>query len=386
MRDLSGNLGNWGEIYALLDVLIGKSIKGTSPIAGDFNYFDYEITDARRTVGGKEMIITHGDHGTVHNSLNQIEMSYAQLAEAREAVQTAMANHERGRLTVPKATPFTDFLEIGSLGTGSEKKTDLELGIRDPTTGVNVVSKFSVKTLVGKAPTLLNASQATNFEYIVHGIDSHQVDELNAINDKQVWLENRLAKLLQIGGRLEYSGVWNRRQNTRARSPFHENLRMIDSSMPEIMGEALLRWKLHGERSLDEVPSSLVAPLAANHGLILTESQIRFKIACLLEASALGMNPDTDWDGKYAVSDGMLIVDKDFSTRLIRTRTHDGFREALLRSTRFEMASGHRHKFGDFYTENGQTKVKLNLQIRYDSPGGDEAEEPSEPAPASKSD
>lgn len=381
MADLSGNLGNWSEVYALLDVLVNRKIKGTSLIAGDFNYVDYDVTDARRTVGGKELIITHTPNKTVSNSITGAQMPHSQIVDIKDAVREAMTAHKKkkprpkGGFTIPAATPFTDFLEINALGAGSNKKTDIELGIRDPASNMVVVSRFSIKSLVGGSPTLLNASQATNFVYDVKGITDDQVHELNAIYKKKVWLDLRLAKLKDMGGSLEYSNVWNKHHQKRATSPFYENLRMIDSYMPEIMGEAILQWKLHGKKRLEVVAESLVAPLAENYGLLLTESQIRFKLACLLEASALGMNNDTDWDGKYAVSDGMLLVDDDFSTRLIRTRTHDGFREGLLRATRFETADS-RNKFGEFYSENGRVKVKLNLQIRYDSPGSDEHEQP----------
>lgn len=382
MTDLSGNLGEWSEVYALLDVLVNREIRGTSPISGAIDFFHYEVPDARRTVGDKEAVITHTLSSSVSNSLSHDEMPYAELTTIRDSVRAAMMAHDKkkspkkGALTIPAATPFTKFLGISTLKAGSDKKTDIELGIRDPTSNMVVVSKFSIKSLVGDSPTLLNASQATNFVYDVHGIDRDQIEALNAIVDKGIWLKLRLRKLQEMGGSLKYNTVWNRRHETSATSPFHENLRMIDSHMPEIMGEALLQWKLHGVTRLEDVAQCLVVPLAKNHGLTLTKSQIRFKLACLLEASALGMKPDKVWDGEYEVSDGILVVEENFSTRLIRTRTHDEFREGLMVATSFEGASGHKHKFGDFYLESGQVKIKLGLQIRLDSLGSDQPDQP----------
>jgi len=56
--------------------------------------------------------------------------------------------------------------------------------IHDPLTGHNSIGGFSIKSDLGNAPTLLNASGATNFVYEVEGLTADDIAEINSINTR----------------------------------------------------------------------------------------------------------------------------------------------------------------------------------------------------------
>ena len=80
-----------------------------------------------------------------------------------------------------------DFLRVigcERLAAPSSDKTDITMQIHDIQTGYSPVCGFSIKSEIGNAPTLINATGATNFVYEVEGLDDEQIDSINAIDTK----------------------------------------------------------------------------------------------------------------------------------------------------------------------------------------------------------
>jgi hypothetical protein len=357
MTDLSGNLGEWSELVALLQVLIDKEVLGSSPIDGQSD-FRFNVEYAGRTVGNEKVLVEHSSEGGVRNTLTGAEMPLADLIFARDQICLRMDSYRRHhvpneKLTVPGAQPFVNFMGMTSLTAKSSQKADLDLGIRDSISDTTVDARFSVKSLVGSSPTLLNASGATNFRYRLIGLSPPELQFVERIPK----LKSMLTEVTKLGGKLEFASMAN--------ATFFANLRFIDTRMPEIMARALLRHYLHGESRFDQIASALASEDKANSDLALNADQYRFKFACLLEAVALGLVPATAWNGEFEVSGGVLLVDKDFSVRVIRARTHDEFREGLVASTKLDTASRSKHKFGRLNLLGGHPSIDLNLQIRF---------------------
>lgn len=83
---------------------------------------------------------------------------------------------------------------------------------------------------------------------------------------------------------------------------------------------------------------------------------------------ALGMMPNTPWDGYHSVNGGHIAVSKkgEILTYFYVYFPKD-FEDDLFNRTKLERGSTTRHKFGEIYFEEGnQTPyIKLNLQIRF---------------------
>jgi hypothetical protein len=150
-----------------------------------------------------------------------------------------------------------------------------------------------------------------------------------------------------------------------ASTVFQDNLRFIDTHMPEIMAYSLARYFEFNEsnfRDLAETASTGSTSLGWGY---LTPTQIMFKFGSFLEAVALGLRPGTPWSGRLPVSGGLLVVDSDFNVRLIKPSNHDEFRSHLLYSTNLESSSRTRHKYGKLKIVENQIFLNLNLQVRY---------------------
>ena len=111
----------------------------------------------------------------------------------------------------------------------SQEKSDMVLSFLEK--GIeNLNQGTSIKSFLGGSPTLLNASQATNFIYKVEGLSVQNIDEINNI-DTRSKIKDRIAKIEALGGTLTFHKCEN--------SIYESTLRKVDSKMPEILAGAL---------------------------------------------------------------------------------------------------------------------------------------------------
>ena len=82
-------------------------------------------------------------------------------------------------------------------------------------------------------------------------------------------------------------------------------------------------------------------------------------------AVALGMTPATLWEGGYLASGGYIIVRKDGELVCYHIYNVDQFQEYLFQNTKLDTPQLSRYDYGDFYSEDGLEKIKLNLQVRF---------------------
>ena len=109
--------------------------------------------------------------------------------------------------------------------------TDITMQIQDVYTNLIRKVGFSIKSEVGNAPTLLNAGKTTNFIYKIDGLNCEQAKEINAI-ETRTKIQDRMEKIREYGGKISYADM--------SHKGFKRNLIMVDSSMPEILGNMLL--------------------------------------------------------------------------------------------------------------------------------------------------
>lgn len=95
------------------------------------------------------------------------------------------------------------------------------------------------------------------------------------------------------------------------------------------------------------------------------EGMYRFKLKKFLAAAALGMVPSRSWSGRDEATGGYIVATSSGDVVAFHIYNRDNFEDYLIENTRFETASTGRHGFGLLYEEDGQTKINLNLQIRF---------------------
>ena len=105
------------------------------------------------------------------------------------------------------------------------------------------------------------------------------------------------------------------------------------------------------------------------------------KIKNFLTESALGMTPETVWNGIYDATGGIIIVKSSGDLVCYHIYNRNEFQNYLVNNTKLEQASTGENeenpgfartdkktkpfKFGWLYEENGEYFLKLNLQIRF---------------------
>ena len=364
MPNLSGNKGEWSEIYVFLRLLeIGKLYAADE----DLNKMDdvfYNIIKIirRENIGNLEfrvnrdsdtiMVVNVSDHTTL------CTMSASEFKAAADRLYTEITEvqrNTRGAFTLEDTEAFLDNLGVSTLKAPSDDKADIRIRIHDINSGIESVQGFSIKSRLGGPSTLVNAGRTTNFIYEVTGpIDDDVADAFNTCSRK---FKDRFDVLRDAGCDIEYIGMEN--------SVFEGNLMLIDGDLPKICGYMI---KYYYSTGLNKVIDSLNRITETNplgYNLSNGHPFYSYKFKRLLSECALGMLPAKVWDGIADATGGYIIVREDGEVLCYHLFNHNEFENYLLQNTKFETASTSRHQFGSVYEEDGKYYLKLNLQIRF---------------------
>ena len=150
---------------------------------------------------------------------------------------------------------------------------------------------------------------------------------------------------------------------------FRNNLVIIDSLMPQIYGEMVLKHYQDIAAGIYDC-DRLVDYLISKNPMAYSDSQIyAYKFKKLLCASALGMTAGSRWDGRDSVNGGYIIIKRDGDVLCYHLYNRDFFEEYLFRRTRFDRPSANRYDYGYVYNDGGNNYIDLNVQIRFKSIG-----------------
>ena len=246
-----------------------------------------------------------------------------------------------------------DELHLDRLAAPNTDKTDITMQLYDVQTGYDPVVGFSIKSDLGSPPTLLNASNATNFIYRVDGITDDQMTAINTIDGKTK-IKDRMAAIESYGGKLVFDHMEN--------STFEANLMLIDSYMPQIISDLLLAHYQKNIKTITELVDYLEETDPIKYP---RKGYYAFKIRKLLCSIALGMVPAREWDGHDEANGGYIIVTTNGDVLAYHIYNRDLFELYLEQNTKLERGSTKRYGTANLYKDNDQIYTKLNLQIRF---------------------
>ena len=207
------------------------------------------------------------------------------------------------------------------------------------------------KTMAG---VLIKASRATNWIYALSNCHSQIQTQTNTINSRKKIID-RLKFLKDNGCTLNCTSEMDSKQ-------FKENLEFVDSRMPEIMSHILLISYDRGLKNLKDV----VAVLKQQNPLGFSNvNMYEYKVKKLLCACALGMTPERSWEGQEDATGGYIVVKRDGSVVCYHVYNRTDFEQYLFEYTYFDKPSTSRHQYMSVYEENGEYRIKLNLQVRF---------------------
>lgn len=361
---VSGNKGEWSEIYVLLRLLAEGKIYAADGVLNKIDSLYIPIIKAIRKERTEEKIeYNTGEvveifiNGEKKKSLPSSEFKLI----ADYLLKKLSDSNQRSSFSIKYVEDFMNKIFCHKICAPSTDKSDIVLQIHDINTGFKPIVGFSIKSELGSSPTLLNAGKTTNFIFKINKT-SKSINLLNIINNiyresgdrNRIDLRGRISKILEEDCNFEYVGMANQ--------TFEDNLVLIDSQMDRILAETLLYFYRDNIVDCKEMVAKLEYENPMQYGNVNAYS---YKFKKFLTAVALGMKPATAWDGIDEASGGYIIVTKEGGVLAYHIYNRNYFEDYLLNNTKYETASTTRHEFGELYEEDGEELIKLNLQVRF---------------------
>lgn len=355
---ITGNRGEWSEIYVFLK-LLGEGIIHAGD--ADMNVVSDVIYPVIKIIREEESHIDYTpdiDRSLVFidesgNRISEIPMQRF-LQESRYLLNNIKTNN--GTFSVDTTESFMHEIKCKHLKAPSKDKSDITIVIHDAMTGRNPQLGFSIKSKLGSASTLLNASRATNFTFRITGaLSEEKIAEINAIDSQK----GRMSALSESGCRLEFAFADS--------EIFNSNLMLVDTAMPTIIANALLAFFSCDCKSVKAATEHIIATNPVGVKTSDLKTFYEHKMKNLLVDVALGMKPTTLWSGRYEANGGYLVVKEDGDVICYHFYLRNELESYLFNNTKFEQASRKRHGYGDIVrADDGKLYMKLNLQIRFE--------------------
>lgn len=361
---LAGNAGEWSEPYVLLRLLANEKI-----FAADENlnkipeiYFPIlkivrqELSDkVKKTYNKIDFVVKTEKNIEIYFNDELIKTIPESIFEKQaDYLLEEIQNKGKGNLSIKKSQYFLNSIGCNSLKASSQDKTDITLQLHDINTGYNPICGFSIKSQLGSASSLVNASEATNFIYEIKGLNEDLIYVINQI-DTASKIQDRIRFIKDESTDFTFYKMNNQTYNN--------NLFYLDTTMPQLLAEALKYSYFMNETSC----KTIIELLKKKNPLNYPEdgNYYEYKFKKFLCSAALGMMPSKPWNGKDEANGGYIIVRRDGEVLAYYIYNRDKFEDYLYNNTYFERGSTTKHKFATIYEEDGKAFIKLNLQIRF---------------------
>jgi len=256
----------------------------------------------------------------------------------------------------PKVKAFLNVLLYKILK--SKQKNDITIRISDPNAFLQPSLGFSVKSQLGGASTLVNASGETNFVFNVKGakLNPETISEIN----HQKKYKSKLDIIKKFGASLEFECVES--------EIFKTNLQVVNHHLDLIFAKILLLY-YKGENKITNTIPNYVDKVAdenpLGYNLTLNSDMYKMMMKAFLKDYALGMRAGTVWKREYEATGGYIVVRPDGELICYHFYFAKEFEEYLYHNTKMDTPSGSKHGVGVIYEERGQQKMRLSLQIRF---------------------
>lgn len=357
MSKLSGNKGEWSEVYVFLRTLaLGKLYAADEELNKIDNVFYNILNIIRNEKSGVLEFRVLDDVISVWNTDSKkvmVEISRKDFNAAANKLYHNILGSSSPSFTDKDTEDFLSNVGVNTLKAKSTDKSDIRIKIHDINSGYEAVQGFSIKSRLGSPSTLINAGKTTNFVFEVNGINDTAMNEYNALKP----FKDRFKVIEDNGGYLQYQKTEN--------PNFENNLLLLDGDLPKICAVLLLNYYRSGISSVKQGLDILTNDNPLKYDLTKGHPFYFYKFKKLLTECALGMLPSKTWDGKADATGGYIIVREDGEVLCYHLFNRNEFENYLVNNTRFETASTSRHDFGYIYKEDEKYYLKLNLQVRF---------------------
>lgn len=364
------NKGNWSELFAFLKILSDRQLQLADK---NLEAIPYKVFAVKQVLKNDEDVARTYDV----SSNEKIQLSFRDISngnnENREIDYLTIEEHipelleliqnGSGYFKLPEMDELLQVLNYGAIATESASKGDIKIVIHDYVTNMANEIDFSIKSFIGADPTLLNAGKvATNLIFTLSG-KPLDAEEINSISG-YAKVKKRFAAIEKGGAKLTFQKMLS--------PQFQKNLRKIDSLMPIFLSEYVRAYYTTKATKLTDLTKEVAKSEIIKNLLDVpfSEEDIKYKIKQLLINSALGMVPQTDWDGFFKADGGYIVVKKDGKMLCFHIYNIAQLGEYLFENTKFDTPSTSPDKFDHAYVfeEGKQQYFKINFQIRFLKP------------------
>lgn len=355
---ITGNKGEWSEMYALFKLLGDKNLfAGDADLKKVESLFYPIIKIIRNETGGNYEYEITGDLVVVSGGKEKIRIPVKTFSE-QAAKLLSKIKGSTGAFGIPETEAFMQSVNCGTLKAKSTSKSDIRIVIHDQRINQTAELGFSIKSQLGGDSTLLNAGKTTNFVYEITGFKGFisDIKRINAI-DTRSKIKDRLEEVKKLGGKLKFISL--------EQEIFKNNLILIDSLLPNILSEVLKQFFTSNLSTISSLTEEINSKNPLGYDIQFSHSFYEYKIKRFLTDVALGMMPSKVWGGLYDATGGYLIVKEDGEILCYHIYNRNQFEDYLFHNTKLETASSTRHDFGKIYSEGENLYFKLNLQIRF---------------------
>jgi len=338
------NKGEWSEIYALLKSIVDWSITGCDYELNILSDKKWTLNSIKHNSESNDLIEFTKDNDSIVRVKHKgdfVTFTVSEIDNLSKIVFEKITNETSKTFEIKELNDFLSKAFNLKVKESSLSKSDLKLSVVD-----KIISDrgFSVKSNLASAPSLLNASQKTNFKFILkNNLTSCKSKPKEIIED--IGFENLVFDSMDC-------------------LTYFNNLQLIDSQMPEMLAHVIgYYYGKKGSKIKD-----LIDVLKVENPLKLSNLETyEIKIGDFLMATAFGMIPKLEWDQKYSADGGLIVVkeNSDLATfYIIDQDLKMELRKYFISNSFLDTASTSRHQFGKIFQEDMQNKIKLNLLIR----------------------
>ena len=355
---ITANKGEWSELYVLFKILGEKKIHAGDGQLNKLKEY-YPVLNVIRDELERHMeYAIESDIVIITEDGNEVtRIAVSDFLEQSKNLFSEIQNGSSS-FCIPSIDDFLKKIHCKKVKAKSKDKADIHIVIHDYHTGMQPNLGFSIKSDAGSKPTLLNASTPTTFVYEIEddAFDDKKMDEINSIvGNKKI--QDRVIAILESGASLNYSKMES--------CIFENNLRMLDSFLPEIIGHMLADSYANRNMNIVQAVERIreVNPLKYNQQC--GHDYYGYKIKSLMVSTALGMLPATPWSGKYEATGGYIVVKGDGDVVCFHLYDRNLLEEYIFYNTKFETPTGDRYNLGNVYKEGDKYYFNLVLQIRF---------------------
>lgn len=370
------NKGEWGEVYCILRILAERKIYIADGSGKKHSEDCLNILELMRKETAQRIIRYHCSPLTTEVTIEVGSFKKTlPVSTFLKLADSMLLEIKNGKGTFALSENLQK--EINETGLQSVKapstdKNDVYLTILDPRSGVTRKNiGFSIKSELGRAPTLFNTGTNSALVYELHGMTPELMEDINSIfevdssGEKYVPVMTRFQTLVNNGVKLTFVGFpIHKRHRIQV---FRENLEILNPRLPQYFDTAL-RGLLSQKCPSRDVPAVTDYVSQINPAHVQRPQEVyEYMIKSFLYAAYCGLTAGTLWNGKSNVNGGFIRVAADGEVLAFYALESDSFKEYLFDNSAIDFPST-KEKYGNYanvYVEDGKFYFRLNFQIRY---------------------